>query len=55
MRSRRLPIITLLFTLVLSLPAATQAPPTPVEEWSTTQHSLKLGAQTIPYTLKKLA
>ena len=50
MRSRSLPVSTAFFILVLTLPAATQAPPAPVEEWSTTQQSLKLGAQTIPYT-----
>ena len=38
-------------------PAAQTAPPAapakpPAEEWSTTQHTLKLGAQTIPYTAK---
>ena len=61
MRLRTLPIAAAIFTLVTALPAASptdQAPlpqqpsssaPPPAEEWSTTQHSLKLGAQTIPY------
>jgi carboxypeptidase C (cathepsin A) len=61
MRLRTLPIAAVLFTFVAALPAATgpvQAPlpqqaspsaPPPAEEWSTTQHSLKLGAQNIPY------
>ena len=55
MRPRTLAIATAVFTFVVALPAAQQAPsqpasaPPPAEEWSTTQHSLKLGTQTIPY------
>ncbi|MDQ3169171.1 MAG: peptidase S10 [Acidobacteriota bacterium] len=32
--------------------APAKAPAPPSEEWSTTQHTLKLGSQTIPYTAK---
>jgi carboxypeptidase C (cathepsin A) len=63
MRPRTLPIAAVVFTLAAALPVATsqtvqspqpqqQSPgaPPPAEEWSATQHSLKLGAQSIPYT-----
>ena len=64
MRPRILAIAAAIFMLVMSLPAefrwlVAQAPitqqsspsaPAPAEEWSATQHSLKLGTQTIPYT-----
>lgn len=49
--------VTTLFTLIIALPRAQApagAPPAPAqtagEEWSTTQHTMKLGNQTMPYT-----
>jgi carboxypeptidase C (cathepsin A) len=52
-------VISLLVTTAAPLraqdapsPAKAQAPQTPQEEWSTTDHSLRVGGQTIPYAAK---
>jgi carboxypeptidase C (cathepsin A) len=55
-------IIVIAASFAAASPAWAQAPPAaaapaaaapaPAEEWSTTQHTLKLGSQTIPYTAK---